>query len=158
MKLGETSDVAISFLVSSDIDRLLTLNLLTEEGRQEAVSIGKKHHLFFDKDEPTEPVEGSNELEKFLHWRKDWERCCRIHWSPIEGNNRLMALWYLLHQMIAREDRAVRLQKAGDEDFLTNRVILGEATSNPNGGAFDDVITAVVNDPTDSKLTKPLYK
>ena len=149
--------MAKSFLISSDFERLLTLNLLTEEGREEAVSIGKKHHLFFDEVEPTEPVEGSNEVEKFLHWRNHWEECCRINWSPIEGNNRLLALWFLLHQMIAREDRAVRLQKAGDEDFLTNRIILGEETSNPNGGAFDECMTALINNPTDHKLTQPLY-
>lgn len=149
--------MAKSFLISKDFERLLTLNLLSEEGRQEATSIGKKHHLFFDEVEPTEPVEGSNEVEKFLLWRNQWEECCRINWSPIEGNNRLLALWFLLHQMIAREDRAVRLQKPGDEDFLTNRIILGEGTSNPNGGAFDECMTALNNNPSAHKLTQPVY-
>ena len=102
-------------------------------------------------------LRGRMRLKNFYTGGINGEKCCRINWSPIEGNNRLIALWFLLHQMIAREDRAVRLQKPGDEDFLANRVILGEATSNPNGGAFDEVISALINDPTGHKLTKPLY-
>lgn len=153
--MGEVSKTAITFLKSSDFTELLNVNLFTKEGRKLAVDIGRKHELFFDGREPTEPVNELDPLETFLVWRKDWERCCKLVWGPVEGNNRLLALWFLLHQMVAKRDGTVKSQSVGDESYLTNGDILGEATDEPNSGAMKESLAALTMNPKDHVLTKP---
>ena len=159
VKLGHVSEVANKLLTSSDFDRLMTVNLLTTGGRAEAVDIGKRHGLFYEGQVPSEPAaENLDPITTFLKWRNDWEKCCIIQWSPIEGNTRLLAWWYVLHQMIALSNHTVKPRSAGDQLYLTNQHLLGENTIEPNNGAMEAVVNALSHDPTNHPLTKALYQ
>jgi len=159
VKLGHVSEVAIKLLASSDFDSLMTVNLLTREGRAKAVDIGKRHGLFYEGQVPSDPAEENlDPITTFLKWRNDWEKCCKIQWSPIEGNNRLLAWWYILHQMIAQSNHTVKLRSAGDQLYLTNQHLLGENTIEPNSGAMEATVNALSHDPTNHPLTKAMYQ